>query len=114
MNDTLAFSSIMIFGVFVASCSQIMLKSSANRVYERKLFEYLNSKVIIAYVLLLISSVIGMYVLRHINLSSVAALTAFGYLFVPILSRLFFKEKINVKQVVGVFLIVVGVVVFSF
>ena len=112
MNEILLYSLIMLAGVFIASCSQILLKSAANRQYENKLAEYLNTRVITAYMLFGVSMLAGLFVLRHIPLSHVPVLESSGYLYVAILSRFLLKERISKRQFIGMALIVIGILIF--
>ena len=113
MSETFIFSAVMVFGVFLAGCSQILLKTSAGKTYDSKLSEYLNAKVVFAYALFFVSAAVGMYVLRHISLSLTSILAASTYVFVPVLSRLILGEKISARQLAGIALIIVGVAVFA-
>ena len=113
MSETYIFSAVMVFGVFLAGCSQILLKTAAKRTYDNKLLEYLNARVVIAYALFFVSAALGMYVLRYIPLSLTSILAASNYIFVPVLSRLYLGEKLSLKQLLGIVLIITGVVVFS-
>ena len=51
MNEKILFCIIFIFGVFISSISQIILKKSAQKKYENKIKEYLNPRVIFAYMI---------------------------------------------------------------
>ena len=54
-----------------------------------------------------------MYILKKgINLKYMPILEATGYVFVPILSYIFYKERFK-NKVLGIFLIVVGIVIFN-
>ena len=113
MNEIIIFSAVMVFGVFLAGCSQILLKIAAKKTYNSRLSEYLNVKVVFAYALFFVSGAVGMYVLRHIPLSLASILTASTYVFVPMLSRLILGEKMNTRQLAGIALIITGVVMFT-
>ena len=113
MSDTLIFSIIFLAGVFVASCSQILLKSAAGKEYKTKLGEYLNWRVIVAYGVFGMSAMVGMFVLRFIPISLVTILESATYVFVPVLSLVFLKEKLKKQQVFGICLIVLGIVIFN-
>lgn len=100
--------------VFISSLTQILLKSSANEKKESFMKNFLNYKVIIAYVIffgvMLINSLI---VFKHIDLSQISIIESLGYIFIPILSSLFLKEKISKKKVYGIILIIIGIFLFN-
>lgn len=111
------FKSIIIFivSVFIASCSQILLKKSANSSISNnnKIKDYLNKYVIVAYLLLFISTLLTMYAYKKIELSTGVIIESISYIMIAILSYFILHEKINKKEVLGIFLIVVGIVIFS-
>ena len=97
------FKSIIIFivSVFIASCSQILLKKSANSSSNNsKIKEF-------------ISTLLTMYAYKKIELSTGVIIESIGYIIIAILSYFVLHEKINKKDVLGIFLIVVGIIIFS-
>jgi len=113
ISEVWIYSLIRIVGVFIASCSQIMLKLAADRQYSSRMGEYLNIRVIIAYGLFAVGAGLNLYILRYMPLSLAVILETTGYIFVAILGFSFLKESLSKRQVVGIILIVVGIVVFS-
>ena len=65
----LIFSFIFVASVLVSSISQVMLKKSANKVYDNALKEYLNPMVITAYGLFFLSTVITVFAYKYVPLS---------------------------------------------
>lgn len=112
-NMQLIFSLIFIVSVLISSNSQIMLKTSANKVYESKIKEYLNPTVIIAYGLFFLSTVITVFAYKYVPLSSGPILESFGYIFVAVLGYIFLKEKFSKKKIIGMGLILLGIFIFS-
>lgn len=104
---------VFIISVFVSSVSQIMLKKSANRVYENKLREYLNLTVIVAYGFFFLSSLLTVLAYKNVPLSLGPILESSGYIWVSLLGLIILKEKINKQKWLGLFLIVLGIVVFN-
>ena len=106
---------IMLFigSVFISSASQILLKRSADVKYESKIQEYLNPRVIIAYGIFFSASLITIIAYRGVPLSLGPVLEASGYVFVTILGRIFLHEKVSRRKLLGLFLILVGIVVFN-
>lgn len=109
----LVFSGIMVVSVLISSVSQIMLKKSAQKTYPSRIREYLNPLVIAAYTLFFGCTLISMYALKVVPLSFSPALEATGYIFIPVLSYIFFKEKLTKRQFIGMLLIIAGIIVSS-
>ena len=53
-----------------------------------------------------------MIAFRGLDYMSVPLMDALGFVLVPILSRLFFKEGFTTKKIAGIALIVAGMVVY--
>jgi multidrug transporter EmrE-like cation transporter len=102
---------IYIFSVFISSVSQIMLKSSADRKYDSKLKEYLNPRVIIAYGIFFLATLITVYAYKGIPLSVGPILETTGYLWVSLLGYFILKEKISRRKLLGLFVVIVGIVI---
>ena len=64
--------------------------------------------------LFFISNFITIYGLKYVPLSMGPILESTGYVFIVILSRLFLKEAISKKKIMGMGIILIGIIVFSF
>lgn len=115
-NDTmvLIFSGVFLLSVLISSISQILLKKSADRTYDSRLKEYLNPLVIIAYGMFFCSMMITMYCYKYVDVSAGPIFESAGYIFVGVLGYIFLKEKFTAKKIIGMLLILLGIVVFSF
>ncbi len=103
----------VIIGMFACSCSQILLKISANRKYSGFVASMMNWRVILAYVIFFCSLLINVTAMSHgLNLKELSVLEASSYLFVPLLSYLILKEKIGLRELGAMFLIFFGILVF--
>ena len=100
-------------GVLIAAVSQILLKKSAGKRYEKWYREYLNLPVMAAYFILFASTVCTVIAYKEIPLSMGPILGALEYLFVPALGRLVLKERFNKKKIFGLLVIMVGVVLYA-
>ena len=104
---------LVVVGVFLASISQILLKKSASVGYSSFLMEYLNGKVICAYSLLALSLILDIWAMHYgVLAKEVSSIEALSYLFVPLLSSLFFKERISKLKYFAIGLIMAGIIVF--
>ena len=115
-KDTMVIIFLVVFlcSVLISSISQILLKKSADRTYDSRLKEYLNPLVIVAYIMFFCSMMITMYCYRYVDVSAGPIFESAGYVFVGILGFIFLKEKFTVKKTIGMVLILLGIVVFSF
>jgi len=104
---------LLIFSVFIASISQILLKTSANRKHNSKIREYFNPCVIIAYSIFCFSFILTIIALRELELKNVPIIESTGYIYILILSRIFLKEKITKYKIGGSFLIILGILLFN-
>ena len=107
------FSCIFVLSVLVSSISQIMLKKSADKTYDSRLGEYLNPRVITAYGLFFLSTIITVFAYKYVPLSSGPILDSSGYIFVAVLGYIFLKERFTKKKIIGMILILMGIALFS-
>lgn len=113
MNEKILFALIFVAGVFISSVSQILLKKSAEKEYPGKIREYLNVRVIFAYIIFFGATLCSILAYKKIPLSLGPILEAGGYFFVAVLSRLFLKEKITKKKMLGLSVIIIGIVIYA-
>ncbi len=103
---------IMLCGVTIAAFSQILLKTSANIEHESFIKQYLNKRVIIGYLLMLIATFFSIAAYSGMDYRFGQALESVGFVLVTVLSCLILKEKLSKKKVIGIAMIVGGVIVF--
>lgn len=113
MGEKILFSLIFIFGVFISSISQIVLKKSAQIEYGSKIKEYLNPRVIFAYIIFFGATLCSVWAYTVIPLSLGPILESAGYIFVAFLSWLFLKEKITKQKLLGLSVIIIGIIIYS-
>lgn len=101
-----------ILSVVIASCSQILLKKGAMKQYDSFIREYLNIYVVSGYLFMFGSVFLTMIVYRGMKFMNVPVLEAIGYVLVPVLSYLFFKEKLTKKKIAGIACILAGIFVY--
>jgi len=101
--------------VLFTSISQVLLKigSRQHNTFGRLLSPYLNGYTLSAYALFLLVTMVSVVVLQYIPLKLYYAITSLNFVVVALLSWGFLKERVNRGMVVGLFLIVLGVVVFN-
>ncbi len=104
---------IFLISVFISSVSQVVLKKSAKQQHESRVKEYLNSRVIGAYGMFFLATLLTTLAYRGVPLSMGVILESTGYVYVAILGWVILKEKMNRYKVVGNVLIIVGILLFS-
>ena len=109
----MAFYIIYFVSVFLASCSQVLLKKSAQRTYESKLKEYLNPYVIGAYAVFGLTTVLTTIAYSRIPLAQGPVIETMGYIHIALLSFIFLHEKITWTKALGTACIIAGICVFT-
>ncbi|MCR5687978.1 MAG: multidrug ABC transporter [Lachnospiraceae bacterium] len=104
---------IFLFSSFISALSQILLKTAAGKQYSSWIYEYLNVRVICAYGIFFLASLITVFCYRVLPLSVGAMLEASGYVFVTVLGRLILKESVSRQKILGMVLVVLGVVIVA-
>lgn len=106
------FLLLALVSVVIASFSQVMLKMGANKTYDSKIREYLNVYVIGGYGMLFLSMVLTIVVYSRLSYLSVPVVEAAGYILVPFLSFVFFKEKLGRRKITGIIFILAGILFY--
>ena len=97
---------------FASAVSQILLNISAGKPHKSWIFEYLNPWVITSYLILFGTLAVNIYLLRFMDLKAQNALASATYIFVMLLSRVIFGEKLTKKKVLGNLCIIAGILQF--
>lgn len=113
MNEMLPYVVLFLFNVFLAACSQVLLKKAAMKHYDSVIREYLNPTVIIAYGLFFATTIIGVLAYKGIPISLGPVLEATSYLYVTLFGVMIFHEKMTKKKTSGLVLIIAGILVFT-
>ena len=107
------FIFLVVVSVFSAACSQMLLKQGARKQYPSFLRQYLNPWVIGGYGIMGASLLLNVFCLsRGVQVKELGGIESLSYLFVPVLSWVFFKEKITWRKAIAIVVIMLGVVVF--
>ena len=112
-NSPFFYVVVMLIGVFLSSVSQVMLKKAAEREYPSRFREYLNPLVISAYAIYVLTTLMTVYAYKALPLSTGSVLTASGYIYVTVFGTVIFKEKITVKKILALGMIICGIVIYS-
>ncbi len=112
MNDVFLYALILVISVIISSFSQIMLKFSALKKHKSFIFEYLNLAVISAYFIYFIAIFLDIFALKKVPVSYIPIIESSSYIFIVILSRIFFKEKVSLKKIAALGIILAGIVIY--
>lgn len=104
---------IFIAASLISAFSQILLKIAARQQYRSWVFEYLNMRVISAYIIFFLATLLTVYCYKVVPLSIGAMLEASGYVFVTVLGRIILKENISKRKLIGMALVICGVIVVA-
>ena len=97
----------------MASFAQVMLKKAANNSHNSILLsDYLNIRVVSAYVIMILTTLMSIYALKVIPLSLGAVLDASSYVFVTFWGWYFFSENVDRYNLLGLGLILLGIGIF--
>lgn len=111
--ELLTYSLIYLFGTFISAISQVMLKKAAQKIYPTRLKEYLNPLVITAYTIFFVATLCSIYAYKVVPLSLGPILECTGYIYVTIFGVCLFGEKVGIKKIFALFLIILGLIIYS-
>ncbi|MCI9099281.1 MAG: EamA family transporter [Lachnospiraceae bacterium] len=104
---------LMFVGTFFAAVSQILLKQSADRTYNRPFGDYLNWRVITSYGIYFGILFLNTGCYTKIDMKYGSIIDTCCYVFVMLLSCLILKEKITRRKLAGNLLIICGVMIYT-
>ena len=107
------FMLIMLAGTFVSSISQILLKQSANKEHSSWIKEYLNWRVVVAYLMFFGVLLLNNVCYTRVDLKYGAVIDSAAYVFVLILSHAILKEKISRGKLIGNLIIIAGIIIYT-
>lgn len=107
----ISYSLLLIFSTLISSISQVLLKKSADRTYNKRIQEYLNPLVIFAYFIFVISAVMTMVSYKIVSISTGAMLESSSYVFIFLFDRFLFRETVNIKKILSIATIIIGVAI---
>jgi len=103
---------VLVFCVLVMAIGQVLFKQVA--VYYNAAQTWLDARVLttlsIAGTLYVLSTVLWIWVLRHLEVSKAYPVFALGFVLVPLAGAWIFGEQLSARYALGALLIVVGVV----
>lgn len=113
MNAELPYVLLSLFGVFLASVSQVLLKKAALRPHASVVAEYTDWRVILGYFIFILCTLISMTAFRGIPLNLGPVLETTGYIYVTVFGVTIFHEKMSKKKIAALVLIIAGVIIYA-
>ena len=104
---------IMVGCTLLTATSQTMLKKSANEKHKNIIFEYLNWRVITAYIIFVLVLLLNTYAYTMVPLKYGAVIDTLSYVFVLLFSVALLKEKVTVGKFIGNLLIITGILIYT-
>lgn len=104
---------IVILSVMAAAGAQMLLKKAATIHYPSLWRQYVNPWVIGGYAIMGLAMLANIYAMsKGVQLKEVGIIEALSYLFVPCLAFMLFKEKLTIRKVCAIAIIIGGVILF--
>ena len=114
MGERWVYGALILFSTFISAVSQVMLKKAAMETWDSPLREYLNLRVISAYLIFVAAAVMTVWAYRGIEVSRGTLLETSSYLFIFAFDVMVFREKITRKKLIGTALIMGGILITVF
>lgn len=107
------YKPLVIVSVLAAAGAQMLLKRSAQKQYPSFIRQYLNPWVIGGYGIMGASLLLNIFCLSHgVQVKEISIIESLSYLFVPVLSWVFFKERITWRKASAIMVIIFGIAMF--
>lgn len=104
---------LFLFAVVVAGFGQVALKRAAMEQGRSLLLQYANGYVLLGYFLMLCSMGMISVAYRGVPFKEGPMLESLTFIWVPLLSSFFLRERITKNKTLGFLIIIFGVVIFS-
>ena len=105
--------AVALMSVVLSSLAQILLKKSSGEQKSHFIFDYLNIKICVAYVMIFTCMLFMIYAFTGMYYRYGVVIESLGYLLIMIFSRIFLGERITHRRVLGNCVIILGVLIFT-
>ena len=109
MSKVFLYSALIVVSTLISAISQVLLKKAALIHYEPWYREYLNLRVITAYAIFFLDTLMTVIAYRVVDVSSGTLLETSSYIFVFAFDVLIFHEKMTSRKLLGAVLILGGI-----
>ena len=104
---------VLFIATIFSAGSQVLLKLSAKEDHKSWIYEYLNWKVITAYIVFFGTLVATTYAFTHVDMRFGPVIDTITYVFVMMFSFLLLREKFTKGQLIGNLIIIAGVLIYT-
>ena len=111
MNSIFA-SVFLILNVVFSSLTQILLKQEAVREHSNKFQTFINLRVILSYTIFIFITLFNIFLYKYIEYKYVMVLESVSFISILVVSKIFLKEIVDKKQIIGVVLIIFGILIY--
>lgn len=105
------FMGLNLLSVFLASCTQVILKKSAMNKSLSGIRYFVNPATVTAYAIFFCCCILTFYCLSHLPMITVNVLECSSYVYILCLDRIFFGKAVTVRKLAGNLLIVAGILI---
>lgn len=112
-SEQFPFVILYLLGTFFSAVSQVLLKKAAMRKHKNWLAEYLDWRVILGYMIFVVCTFMTIFSYRGIPMSIGPILETTGYIYVTIFGILIFNEKLNIKKIISLAIILIGILIYA-
>ena len=110
MNEEF-YIGLNLFSVFLASCTQVILKKSAMNERLSGLSYFVNPATVTAYSIFLCCCLLSFSCLSHLPMITVNVLECSAYVYILFFDRIFFGKPITMRKVGGNLMIIAGIII---
>lgn len=104
---------IYLLSIFLSSISQVLLKKAALKEHKNFISEYTDLRVIGGYFLFIMCTFLTMIAYKGVPLNFGPVIEATGYIYITFFGVVIFKEKLNFRKMISLFLVVIGIIIFA-
>ncbi len=108
MNKEYIYILLFVCSILISAFSQILLKKGSS---QKNI--YINKFTIFGYIIMVSATFLTLIAYKKINLSLGQVLQALSFVFVIILSKIFLKENIDKRKILGIITIIIGIIIFN-
>ena len=107
------FYAVAVIATIFASIGHICFKKFALKGKIMSLAMLMNRHLVVGTILFGSSVILSIIALKFIDFSAFYSFTALNYLFISVLSKIYLKERIDKKKIIGNLIIIVGILVYN-
>lgn len=104
---------LYLVSVFFASVSQVLLKKAALRPHDRVIEEYTDWRILVGYGIFIGCTLLTMIAYRGVPMNWGPVLESSGYIYITVFGVLIFKERLSVKKLTALGMIIGGILLYA-